>query len=164
MRNFASISITTAIYLADSSSSFGINHVIDSRPSTKLYLEDHIAKMIDMELHRLSHKDEFEQKWQENNKKVVEVVPPHKYEFSEDELSNNMVEMRRDRIIADKNPQKYCAERCVSTGHCDVFEDLFDFNAEEVMEFCTNCVLSEEEEACDVPDKFLEDNVQTLMP
>merc|ERR1740139_2044816 len=97
-------------------------------------------------------------KRKKKNKKVLEVMPPQSYEFSEDDLSNSVVEMRRDRILASKSPERYCAERCVSTGHCDVFEDLFDFSAEQVMEFCTDCVLSEEEEACDIPDKFLDDD------
>jgi hypothetical protein len=30
----------------------------------------------------------------------------------------------------------------------------FDFTPEEVVKFCTDCVLSEDEEACDVPDAF----------
>ena len=45
MRNFPSISITAAIYFANGVASFGIIHKINFRPSTKLYLEDHIAEM-----------------------------------------------------------------------------------------------------------------------
>mmetsp|Transcript_9213 Transcript_9213/g.10741 ORF Transcript_9213/g.10741 Transcript_9213/m.10741 type:complete len:165 (-) Transcript_9213:272-766(-) len=164
MKNFASISITTAIFFANGVASFSIHHQIRSRLSTKLYLEDHIAEMIDTELHRLYHKEAFEQQRQEKTSRVIEPVTPLEYEFTSDELNDNMVETRRDQILADKNPQKYCAERCVSTGHCDVFEDLFDFSAEEVMAFCTDCVLSEEDEPCDMPEGFLEKNMNVVKP
>jgi len=30
----------------------------------------------------------------------------------------------------------------------------FEFSPEEVMEFCNDCVLSEDEEPCDIPDAF----------
>mmetsp|Transcript_9212 Transcript_9212/g.10739 ORF Transcript_9212/g.10739 Transcript_9212/m.10739 type:complete len:165 (-) Transcript_9212:272-766(-) len=164
MKNFASISITTAIYFTNGVASFSINHQIGSRLSTKLYLEDHIAEMIDTNHHRLFHKEALEQRRQENNSRVKEPVTPLDYEFTSDELSDNAVEMRRDQMLANKDPQKYCADRCVSTGHCDVFEDLFDFSAEEVMAFCTDCVLSEEDEPCDMPEGFLEKNMNVVKP
>ena len=28
--------------------------------------------------------------------------------------------------MANDDPMRYCADRCVSTGNCDVFEDMFD--------------------------------------
>eukprot|EP00980_Cylindrotheca_fusiformis_P027646 scaffold21722_cov54-Cylindrotheca_fusiformis.AAC.1 len=31
---------------------------------------------------------------------------------------------RRDEKLASSSPEKYCADRCVSTGNCDVYEDL----------------------------------------
>lgn len=161
MTNFASILIA-AIYLTNEVTSFSINPMINTRASTELYLEDHIAEMIDKEFYHQTHKEEFEQQIQDKNKKVLEVMPPQSYEFSEDDLNDSVLEMRRDQILAGKDPQRYCAERCVSTGHCDVFEDLFNFSPEQVMEFCTDCVLSEEEEACDVPDQFFDDDVQIL--
>jgi len=163
MTNFASILIGATIYLSNEVISFSVIHVTRSRASTNLYLEDHIAEMIDREYYHLTHKEEFEQQTQVKNKKVLEVVLPQSYEFSEDDLQY-MAEIRKDKVLASKDPQRYCAERCVSTGHCEVYEDLFDFSAEQVMEFCTDCVLSEEEEACDVPDKFLDDDLQILKP
>ena len=36
----------------------------------------------------------------------------------------------------------------------------FEMGPEEVVEFCANCVLSEEEEPCDIPDGFYD----KLMP
>lgn len=164
MKNFASILITIAICFANGVASFSLYHQTRSRLSTKLYLEDHIAEMIDTNHHRKFHKEALDQRRQENNSRVKEPVTPLEYEFTSDELSDNMVEMRRDQMLANKDPQKYCADRCVSTGHCDVYEDLFDFSAEEVMAFCTDCVLSEEDEPCDMPEGFLEKNMNVVKP
>ena len=50
--------------------------------------------------------------------------------------------------MAHDDPQRYCADRCVTTGNCDVFEDMYSMSPKEVMSFCTECVLSEEEEVC----------------
>lgn len=50
------------------------------------------------------------------------------------------------------DPMRYCADRCVSTGNCDVFEDMFNMDPREVVEFCSECVLSEDEEPCDIPE------------
>jgi hypothetical protein len=30
----------------------------------------------------------------------------------------------------------------------------FDFSPEEVVKFCTDCVLSEDKDECDVPEKY----------
>ncbi len=48
--------------------------------------------------------------------------------------------------MAHDDPQRYCADRCVSTGNCDVFEDLYSLTPQEVLSFCKDCVLSDEEE------------------
>ena len=74
-------------------------------------------------------------------------ILPDQYEFNEDfETSTNFIVKRKDQKMAFDDPQRYCADRCISTGNCDVFEDLYKMSATEVMEFCTDCVLSEEEE------------------
>lgn len=33
-------------------------------------------------------------------------------------------------------------------------QDMFDMDPSEVVKFCTECVLSEDEEPCDVPEVF----------
>lgn len=72
------------------------------------------------------------------------------------------MEKRKDVRLARNSPQKYCADRCVSTGHCDVFEDMLEMDAMEVLKFCKDCVLSEEEEPCDIPEKLFEDDFTNL--
>jgi hypothetical protein len=66
------------------------------------------------------------------------------------------IQMRKDRRMARDDPSRYCADRCVATGTCQVWEDMFEMSAKEVQIFCKECVLSEDEEPCDVPDKFIE--------
>jgi hypothetical protein len=39
--------------------------------------------------------------------------------------------------------------RCFLSVYCS-----FDFSPEEVIKFCTDCVLSEDQEECDVPEAF----------
>ncbi len=33
---------------------------------------------------------------------------------------------RKDEKMAENDPMRYCADRCVATGNCDVFEDMFE--------------------------------------
>ena len=67
---------------------------------------------------------------------------------------DNIRQRRKDEKLANEDPSTYCADRCVSTGHCDVYEDFFEMKPQDVVKFCVECVLSEEEEPCDVPDGF----------
>jgi hypothetical protein len=78
-------------------------------------------------------------------------------EFNPTANAAKNIQMRKDKRMAREDPMKYCADRCVSTGHCEVWEDMFEMGPEEVQAFCLSCVLSEDEEPCDVPEKFIED-------
>lgn len=78
-------------------------------------------------------------------------------EFNASPDAGKKIQMRKDKRVARDDPARYCADRCVATGHCEIWEDMFEMGPKEVQEFCLNCVLSEEEEPCEVPDKFLED-------
>lgn len=37
-------------------------------------------------------------------------------------FDEDIVQQRRDKKLARERPEKYCANRCVATGNCDVFE------------------------------------------
>lgn len=79
-------------------------------------------------------------------------------------FDDDAAEFRQHRIdvkMATNDPVRYCADRCVATGNCDVFEDFFHLSPEEVLSFCEECVLSEEGE-CTLPHDFYE--VGKLMP
>ena len=149
------------------------------RPSTRLFLEDHIANMIDNEMRRLYQKHVTESEW--NAKQAAWAAEtntlPENYDFTAEfeamspsdvvpgfssgvDRSRDTTSPRRrkDEKMASNDPMRYCADRCVTTGNCDVFEDMFDLGPEEVIKFCKDCVLSEEEEPCDVPVNWFEDD------
>lgn len=119
---------------------------------------DWVANMIDGELYRQQHKKEYEEKWMAKNRQVImhhvqqEVIPQ-----DEDERSR-FVEHRRDIRMAAEDPRRYCADRCITTGNCDVFEDIFDMTPEEVVRFCKDCVMVDEvdpeHDHCDIPEGF----------
>jgi hypothetical protein len=133
-----------------------------SRVSTRLNLENHIAEMIDNELERLQNIGLWRRKQAEKLNKGKEPSMPQGFDFNsvsdfqQDNGAAKKIQMRKDRRMARDDPARYCADRCVSTGNCQVWEDMFEMAADEVQKFCTECVLSEEEEPCDVPEKFIE--------
>merc|ERR1711982_106626 len=56
--------------------------------------------------------------------------------FSDDFNDNeDKRQFTRDKRLADSNPEKYCADRCLSTGSCEVYEDFFKMSAEQVVVF-----------------------------
>ena len=70
-------------------------------------------------------------------------------------------EHKRDERMAFLKPEKYCADRCVATGNCDIFQDFYELGPEDVLKFCEECVLNFDEDldsegGCDVPDAFYE--------
>ena len=113
---------------------------------------------MDNEYYRLTHKNEFDENYKQKTK--VETVLPKDFEFSDDFNSNNdQVQYRRDKKLAERSPEKYCADRCLSTGSCEVYEDFFKLSPSQVIEFCSDCVLNDDEDAlCDIPDAFYGDN------
>jgi hypothetical protein len=132
---------------------------------------------IDKEVDRLQNIGLWRQKEAEKRKKWSTMEPtstvPEGFDFnSVNEFQPNAgaaqkIQMRKDRRLARTDPMRYCADRCVSTGNCQVWEDMFELSEKEVRKFCEECVLSEDEEPCDVPEKFLENagkNSWELMP
>lgn len=160
------VSVATALLIIAQANAFMTTNVFKNlvvKSSTKLFLEDHIAEMIDLELLRLKNKPEYEKQMKEKKKKVIDPILPTDFDLQDFNSINSdfggqdEIEKRRDMRMARNSPEKYCADRCVSTGYCDVYEDLFDMSADEVMQFCEECVLSEKEDPCDIPEKMYED-------
>jgi hypothetical protein len=125
---------------------------------------------IDRALYYQHHKKEMENKWEEKNLKVLEPTLPQNYDagdyfnaMNSDDSEDKMIQKRKDKRLAIKNPERYCADRCMTTGSCEIFEEMFDMSPQQVMEFCEECVLSEDEDPCAVPPKFLEGNVDMSM-
>mmetsp|Transcript_28665 Transcript_28665/g.45144 ORF Transcript_28665/g.45144 Transcript_28665/m.45144 type:complete len:211 (+) Transcript_28665:83-715(+) len=166
------------------------NH--NNRPtSTTLFLEDHIANMIDNEMRRLYQKHETQSQWEARQRSLKTdnmmqtTLLPENYDFAAEEFeyveppaattvvngftsgvdrSVSGPRRRKDEKMVEDDPMRYCADRCVSTGNCDVFEDMFEMGPEEVIKFCTECVLSEDEEPCDVPANLFDDGDDVLHP
>ena len=129
--------------------------------TTRLFIDDRIAKMIDQELYRQEHHAEFENEWMEHNRPAI-LQSLHRgsesealsSSFNDNEDQSDSRQYHKDLFMASRDPQRYCADRCVATGNCDVYEDLYQLSPLEVRAFCEECVLSEEEAPCDVPEAF----------
>jgi hypothetical protein len=82
-----------------------------------------MAALIDSELDREEHQDDFAREWMEKN--VIHLKNEQSAAVPDDEDSvRDMRQKARDRSMAKKNPQQYCADRCIATGNCDVYEDM----------------------------------------
>jgi len=162
-----------------------------TRIPTSLNLEDHIANMIDNELYRLNRKEEADEEWLEKQREWSRMEPklPENFDFEEiidpngsDSSDNDAIMSavpgfssgvnrsvssplrRKDKRMAENDPMRYCADRCVATGNCDVFEDMFEMGPDEVIKFCKECVLSEDEEPCDIPETIFRDDGMGVHP
>lgn len=158
--SFAPIILATALSIIPSSSF--VQPGSSPRASTHLNLENHIADMIDGEAKRLTNIGSWREEQAEKIKKGKEPSLPQGFDFNSvgdfgpNADAASKIQLRKDKRMARDDPQKYCADRCVATGNCEVWEDMFDMHADEVQQFCTECVLSEEEEPCEIPEKFIE--------
>jgi len=130
-------------------------------------LNDNIDR-IDKELYRQNHMHEFEKEWNDKTHAIVEQTLSREMNLeSESFMTDDTPRQKaKDKRLAKNDPQRYCADRCVSTGNCDVYEDIYKMSAEQVISFCEECVLSDEEEPCDVPEAMFEgdDADGKLMP
>ena len=98
----------------------------NQRSTTSLNIEDWVAEMIDGEIYRQAHKKEFEEDWAKKNRATMMQVLKAGNEPSAFMPMEDPSEFRqhvKDKILASKDPERYCIDRCVSTGNCDVFED-----------------------------------------
>ena len=71
--------------------------------------------------------------------------------------SDTISPLEKKKAIEDTS--KWCLERCISLGHCEVFEDLAKMSTSQVQDFCKACVIGEVQGAdeCDVQWMFAED-------
>ena len=98
----------------------------NQRSTTSLNIEDWVAEMIDGEVYRQHHKKEFEEEWATKNRATMMQVLKSGSEpsaFMPVEDPEDFREHVKDKILASKNPERYCIDRCVATGNCDVFQD-----------------------------------------
>ena len=98
----------------------------NQRSKTSLNIEDWVAEMIDGEVYRQEHKKEFEEEWAKKNRATMMQVlksgnEPSAFMPSED--PTDFRQYAKDKILASKDPERYCKDRCVATGNCDVFQE-----------------------------------------
>lgn len=147
------------------------NNLDRGRRPTKIFLEDWVADMIDGELYRQEHHKEYEAAWMKKNKGAVlsrlsdnTMAAGYPSQMLGDREA--FAEHKRDERMAFLKPEKYCADRCVATGNCDILEDFYEMGPEDVLRFCEECVLNFDvdetdtenggEGGCEVPDAFYE--------
>ena len=156
---------SVAVLLFMGSNAFVANPAVTNRKdTTRLFLEDHIADLIDRELYRQAHKKEFEKEWMDKNRGAVlhslgnsGAYDDHEnMAMSFDEKLEEFRQHQKDLKMASDDPERYCADRCVATGNCDIFEDFYHLSPEQVLNFCEDCVLSEGDGECDLPENFYE--------
>mmetsp|Transcript_28074 Transcript_28074/g.43677 ORF Transcript_28074/g.43677 Transcript_28074/m.43677 type:complete len:178 (+) Transcript_28074:58-591(+) len=141
---------------------------LQNRKVSALYLDPKIAEMLDEKYHMMTHPEAALAKEREFQRRNAQYKPDDLPSSFDGEVGLDMMsetsprQLRKDKKMAKEDPQAYCAERCVSTGNCEVYEDVFDFSPEEVMSFCTDCVLSEKEDPCELPPENMDAFFESL--
>ena len=148
LRHAATAALLMAAVLFKSTTAFQIGPHLRNRSSrsssTTLFLEDHIANMIDNEVRRLYQKHETQSQWEAKQRALQAEIHalPENYDFEAEfeyvepatvngftsgvDRSISSPRRRKDEKMVEDDPMRYCADRCVSTGNCDVFEDMFE--------------------------------------
>jgi hypothetical protein len=150
MFNLLGLFLATAATIGTVCSGFSVGPAA-ARSMTRLFIQDSVAEMIDREYWREQHKNEFEIEWMKKNKEAI-LHSMKKAADGGNELRDNsgigslvmdvmdepeqdVRQMVKDRRLAKANPQQYCADRCIATGYCEVYEDLYvDFVCGETIE------------------------------
>jgi hypothetical protein len=124
IKSVSTVGVLAAAVLSPSSSSVEAFVVRPSQSSdTRLFLEDRIAKLIDDELYREQHHAEYEAEWMNKNREAIFHSMHATYMPRSEEPENYRIHAK-DRAMAIKHPDRYCMDRCISTGNCDIYEDL----------------------------------------
>ncbi|OEU09882.1 hypothetical protein FRACYDRAFT_194561 [Fragilariopsis cylindrus CCMP1102] len=144
--------------------------------NTRIFLEDWVADMIDGEKYRQEHHEEYEEKWMKKNKAAVlsridvDGAVGYPSQMMGESDREAMAEHRRDEKMAFTKPEKYCADRCVATGNCDILEDFYELGPEDVIAFCKECVLNNNDETiedgagCVIPEAFYDKEPPLFRP
>jgi len=96
-------------------------------PTTRLHLQDWVADLIDQEMYRQNHKKEFEAEWMEKNRGAVMYHLNNGNEnenFMNTPAPEEFRQHAKDQKLAMEHPEQYCADRCITTGNCEIYEDL----------------------------------------
>jgi hypothetical protein len=120
------LALVATVFLSSTSNAFVVRaQTKAASTSTRLFLEDRIADLIDDDIYRQSHKKEVDKEWMEKNREAIFYrmrtdFMPEAIETPDDDFRQH----NKDKLLADKDPQAYCADRCVATGNCEIYEEL----------------------------------------
>lgn len=78
--------------------------------------------MIDDELHRQANLKEYEKEWTEKNRAAIFHRIETDFVNTQEPDAKEFQMYQRDTKLARRDPERYCADRCITTGNCDVFE------------------------------------------
>jgi hypothetical protein len=85
--------------------------------------------------------DKIEAKWrflagEAASQRISEAAAP---------LADEMVmQNQKDKVLFERDTRRWCLDRCLATGYCDVVEDLWDLSSEQVVKFCQACAGEDE--------------------
>ena len=94
-------------------------------------IDRNVADMIDQEYYRQHHKEEYHERWMVQHQSqlktttTTEAADTYHNDNDDDDKMWNRRQFLRDEKLARTDPQQYCRDRCIATGYCDVYEDLY---------------------------------------
>ena len=94
-------------------------------------IDRNVADMIDQEYYRQHHKEEYHERWMVQHQSqlktttTTEAADTYHNDNDNDDKMWNRRQFLRDEKLARTDPQQYCRDRCIATGYCDVYEDLY---------------------------------------
>merc|ERR1712150_175681 len=65
------------------------------------------------------------------------------FDDNEDSLYSNAQRVRDEKLVAD-DTRRFCIDRCLATGYCDVLEDFLEMTTSQVRKFCESCSSGDE--------------------
>jgi hypothetical protein len=101
-----------------------LRRVVAKEKVPPLFLEDWVAGMIDGELHRQPNNKTNEKGWMEKNRAADFHRMESDFVNVQDPQAEEFQVYKKDAKLAWKDPQRCCADRCISTENCDIYEDL----------------------------------------
>jgi len=141
-------------------SAFVANKPRSAKGTSQLFISKKAIQMIEEQWYRQQHMEEIRAK--EAQQVATYVDKPLPQGYNDNFIAKGFEE--RARIMAREYPDIYCKHKCLSSGNCEAFEDAFHMDSLQAMQFCKDCVLSDGEEPCDVPEQMLDEGFQNLAP
>ena len=56
----------------------------------------------------------------------------------------NFMQYAKDKHLAERDPSRWCKDRCLATGYCEAIEDAWGLTTEDTIQFCKQCAGQDE--------------------